>query len=397
VATTNNILLGTSGWSYKEWIGPFYTKQDKSFLKAYTSVFNTVEIDSTFYRYPSKGTAMGWARYSPEGFVFTAKLPKLITHEKKLGIVSDVEKDLNTFVDLMEPLWLGGKLGCLLIQLPPSFDYKPKELESFFKILPSQIKFAVEFRNLSWMREETWFLLEKYNVAYAIVDEPLLPPEVHITSDIAYFRWHGKGEQPWFDYRYKTEELEPWIPKLKNTSEKAKKIYGYFNNHFHGYAVENCLQILQMLGQMTPQQDYSLQKVQSHFETLGKTMEMKLDAFKEMDTQTPEKLLLAFTDAKRLSRAKEIRDDELQITKQTSKIIEATLRDYKVLIDLEDRMLRHNCEDWAKGLASKRICKHISKVILSINRNTALDLLRDLQQNKNEWKFELIPNTSDKS
>jgi hypothetical protein len=126
-------------------------------------------------------------------------------------------------------------------------------------------------------------------------------------------------------------------------------------------------------------------------------MEMKLDAFKEMDTQTPEKLLLAFTDAKRLSRAKEIRDDELQITKQTSKIIEATLRDYKVLIDLEDRMLRHNCEDWAKGLASKRICKHISKVILSINRNTALDLLRDLQQNKNEWKFELIPNTSDKS
>lgn len=78
----SKILLGTSGWSYKEWVGPFYTEKDKSLLKAYTRVFKTVKIDSTFYRYPSKGTVMGWFRYSPEGFVYTAKLPKLITHEK---------------------------------------------------------------------------------------------------------------------------------------------------------------------------------------------------------------------------------------------------------------------------------------------------------------------------
>ncbi len=73
-------LLGTSGWSYKEWIGPFYIKKDKSMLRAYTKVFRTVEINSTFYRYPSKGTVMGWVKYSPEGFVYSAKLPKLITH-----------------------------------------------------------------------------------------------------------------------------------------------------------------------------------------------------------------------------------------------------------------------------------------------------------------------------
>jgi uncharacterized protein YecE (DUF72 family) len=389
MATTNNILLGTSGWSYKEWIGAFYTKEDKSFLKAYTRVFKTVEIDSTFYRYPSKGTVMGWARYSPEGFVFTAKLPKLITHQKKLGIVSDVEKDLSTFVDLMEPLWVGGKLGCLLIQLPPSFDYKPGELENFFKILPSQVKFAVEFRNLSWMRKETVPLLEKYHVGYAIVDEPLLPPEVHITSDCAYFRWHGRGEQPWFDYRYNIDELKPWIPKLESTSKKARRVYGYFNNHFHGYAVENCLQVMQMLGEMTPQQNYSLQKINNHFKTLGKTKEMKLDAFKETN-ETPEKLLLAFTDAKRLSRAKEIRDDELQISKQTLRRIEATIRNYKVVIDLDDKKILHNCEDWAKGLASKRICKHVIKVILSSERNVASLLLKDLKMDKNEWKFESI-------
>jgi uncharacterized protein YecE (DUF72 family) len=393
MAANGKILLGTSGWSYKEWIGPFYTQQDKSFLKAYTKIFSTVEIDSTFYRYPSKGTVMGWARYSPEGFVFTAKLPKLITHEKKLGAASNVEEDLNTFIDLMEPLWLGGKLGCLLIQLPPSFSYMPKELEDFFKILPSQIKFAVEFRNLSWMREETWPLLKKYHVTYVIVDEPLLPPDAQITSDIAYFRWHGKGEHPWFDYRYKMEELKPWIPKLENTAKKARTIYGYFNNHFHGYAVENCLQILQMLGQITSQQNNSLQKIENHFEKLGKTKETRLDTFAGKDESDLEKLLLAFTDEKRLSRAIEIENKELYIKTQTLNRIEASLRDYTILIDLKNKKIQHDCEDWAKGLTSKRICKHINKLVLSINKDIALEMLKSLKQNKNEWKFESTRHT----
>src|SRR5512136_2961513 len=103
-------MMGTSGWSYKEWIGPFYSKTDKSMLRAYTQVFRTVEIDSTFYRYPSKGTVMGWTRYSPEGFVYAAKLPGLITHDKKLSLGEGVEQDLERFVNLMEPLVLGGKL-----------------------------------------------------------------------------------------------------------------------------------------------------------------------------------------------------------------------------------------------------------------------------------------------
>jgi uncharacterized protein YecE (DUF72 family) len=393
MAATSRILLGTSGWSYKEWVGPFYSQEDKSFLKAYTKTFSTVEIDSTFYRYPSKGTVMGWARYSPEGFVFTAKLPKLITHKKKLGIVSDVEQDLNTFINLMEPLWLGGKLGCLLIQLPPSFSYRPKELEDFFKILPSQIKFAVEFRNMTWMREETWPLLEKYRVAYTSVDEPLLPPDVHVTSDIVYFRWHGKGEQPWFDYRYEIDELKPWIPKLKNTVKKVKTVYGYFNNHFHGYAVENCLQVLQMLGQTTPQQNESLQKIENHFKVLGKTTEKKLDAFVGTHMPDLEKLLLTFTDSKRLSRAKEIRDDELKIRTQTTNMIEANLRDYSILIDVRGKRIQHNCEDWKKGITSKRICKHINKLILSIDKSIALKLLDNMKQNKNDWKFESVSHT----
>jgi uncharacterized protein YecE (DUF72 family) len=250
----SEILLGTSGWSYKEWEGSFYMKGEKRKLRAYSRVFSTVEIDSTWYRYPSKGMVMGWLRYTPSNFVFTAKLPKVITHEKVLGLKGNVQGDVESFLELMEPLQLNGKLGCILIQLPPSYEYNPDNLESFLGMLQPQFRFAVEFRHLSWMREETWPLLQKHNVAYSNVDEPLLPPETHLTTDFAYFRWHGKGEKPWFNYRYKKEELELWIPKVKETSKQVKRVYGYFNNHFHGYAPENCLNLVERLQSLTPSQ-----------------------------------------------------------------------------------------------------------------------------------------------
>ena len=124
-----NVFLGTSGWSYKEWEGPFYRNAEKSKLRAYSQVFNTVEIDSTWYRFPSKGTAMGWLRYSPSDFVFTAKIPKLITHDKMLGLKAEVQADLDRFLDIMQPLQLDGKLACLLIQLPPGYSFNPENLE----------------------------------------------------------------------------------------------------------------------------------------------------------------------------------------------------------------------------------------------------------------------------
>ncbi|MGD8566207.1 MAG: DUF72 domain-containing protein [Candidatus Bathyarchaeota archaeon] len=260
----DNIVLGTSGWSYKEWVGPFYSKGEKSMLRAYVRVFNTAEINSTFYRYPSEKMVMGWARYSPSNFVFTAKLPRLITHEKKLDLEKGVEEDLNSYCKLMRVLLMEGKLGCLLIQLPPKYEFNIDHLESFLKILPLDFRFAIEFRNLSWMREETWNLLEKYKIAYTIVDEPLLPPEIHLTSDIAYFRWHGKGKRPWFNYRYSKEELEPWIPKVKATAKQVKTFYGYFNNHFHGYAPENCLQVLEMLGALSEGQEEAKKRIERY-------------------------------------------------------------------------------------------------------------------------------------
>jgi uncharacterized protein YecE (DUF72 family) len=253
----NNILLGTCGWSYKEWEGTFYEERaGQSKLRAYSKVFKTAEIDSTFYRNPSPGMVMGWLKYSPSDFVFTAKLPKTITHDNMLGLKKEVKSHLDVFLDLMRPLQVGGKLACLLIQLPPKYTYNPENLEEFFKLLDPTFRYAVEFRNVTWLLSETVTLklLEKYGVAYTVVDEPLLPPEVHLTTDFAYFRWHGKGENIWFDYEYNEKELDAWVPKVQETSKQVKKVYGYFNNHYHGYAPENCLQLIEKLGLLSSEQ-----------------------------------------------------------------------------------------------------------------------------------------------
>ena len=243
-----NILLGTCGWSYPEWEGKFYLKGEKRKLHVYSNIFKTVEIDSTFYCYPSKRTVIGWLRYSPPNFIFSAKLPKVITHDKKLGLLGKIKNDLDNFQDLMRPLQVHGKLGCLLIQLPPSYTFNLENLREFFELLDPRFNFAVEFRNLTWIRDETYSLLREYKIAYTIVDEPLLPPEVQLTADFAYFRWHGRGQKPWFDYKYSEEEIDPWIPKVKQTSKTVKIVYGYFNNHYHGYAPENCLYLIEKLG-----------------------------------------------------------------------------------------------------------------------------------------------------
>src|SRR4030067_150154 len=141
-----------------------------------------------------------------------------------------------------------------LIELPPKYDFNPENLKSFFELLDPVFRYAVEFRNLSWMRDETWSLLKEYSVAYTIVDEPLLPPEVHLTADFAYFRWHGRGERPWFDYRYSKEELDAWVPKVQEAAKRVKKVYGFFNNHYHGYAPENCLHLIEKLGLLSEEQ-----------------------------------------------------------------------------------------------------------------------------------------------
>ena len=154
-----------------------------------------MEIDSTFDAYPSSGMVSSWARNSPEGFVFSAKLPKLITHEKKLDVDKGTEGDLEKFLSVMRPLILQKKLGPLLIQLPPSFNFDEDRhrLEGFLEVLPHHVRFAIEFRDKSWLRPDTWDVLRSNKVANTIVDEPSLPPDVIVTTDFSFVRWHGRG------------------------------------------------------------------------------------------------------------------------------------------------------------------------------------------------------------
>src|SRR3990170_4391722 len=142
----SELLIGTSGWSYNEWIRVFYPSTSTNKLSFYSKFFRTVEVDSTFYAFPSKGMVSGWSRYSPPDFVFSVKLPRLITHDKKLEVAKGVEADLIHFLGLMRPLIAGGKLGPILIQLPPSLTAENdfEKVRAFVEIIPEDLKFAVE-------------------------------------------------------------------------------------------------------------------------------------------------------------------------------------------------------------------------------------------------------------
>jgi len=394
VKELGKILLGCSGWSYKDWIGPFYQVQKQSMLKSYSKVFKTAEINSTFYAYPSKGTVLGWLKYTKPDFVYTAKLPRLITHKKKLNLNLDVRDDVERFCELMQPLQLDGKLGCLLIQIPPGINFNPDLLEDFFKILPTNFRFAIEFRDLSWLRDETWRLLEKHKVAYTIVDEPLLPPEVHVTTDIAYVRWHGKGKRPWYNYCYGKEELEPWIPKIKETTKKAEKVYGYFNNHYHGYAVKNCLEVMEMLGVLTPEQGKTKKMVSKYFETKVKTLKeakqvVALTAFMPEKVQEMgfQELLRILMPTYKIKRSKGIKDEEVVIQEITEEHVKALIRNYHLLIDLKNQMILHDCADWSRCVPIKQFCKHVGKVLMMIPREKAVEILKRICSQREEWEF----------
>jgi uncharacterized protein YecE (DUF72 family) len=268
----SDIRIGTSGWSYSEWVGVFYPSEKTNKLSFYSGVFNTVEVDSTFYSYPSRGTVIGWARYTPDGFCFSLKVPRLITHDKRLDVSKGVQADTLRFLELLKPLMERGKLGPLLLQLPPSFTYEEGfgRLKDYLDVFPEDVRLAVEFRHPSWLREEPRSALSDRNVATVIVDEPLLPPETEVTADFALIRWHGRGSRPWYNYRYREGELRPWVPRVKEIAGKTRSTFGYFNNHFRGFAVENSVQMMKMLGIATKRQEEVGERAKRFIESGGR-------------------------------------------------------------------------------------------------------------------------------
>jgi uncharacterized protein YecE (DUF72 family) len=382
-------FLGTCGWSYSEWEGLLYPEK-KSKLKQYCSIFSTVEIDSTFYALPEPGTVLGWVKHTPSNFIFSAKAPQTITHKKLLDPTRGVEADLKQFAETMRPLVEAEKLACVLLQLPPFLRFNPQRLESFLSLLPEGLRFAVEFRHDSWLREETFRLLENRQVAYTIVDEPALPPVIHVTSDLAYIRWHGRGENPWFNYKYSEQELQEWVPKVREASGKAKKVLGYFNNHFHGYAPENCLQIMQMLGIAVPHHEAALRRL-TLFRKHGKPSaeEQTLETWIGTGIMRgKDQLLLKLSSLETLTAARAIPDEDFSLREDSAERLAAYVGDTTVDIDLKAHSVIHRCPAWSSLISEKKFCPHIAKLFLSIDSERSRRILSLIEKTIGQWKFE---------
>lgn len=239
------ILIGTSGWNYFHWKGRFYPENLKGYemLKFYSKEFSTVEVNSSFYHLPKKQTIKKWYEYVKKDFVFSLKMPRAITHFKRLKIEDEKsEKILFYFFENIKEL--KKKLGAVLIQLPPSFKKDLKILEKFLKKikkicenLKSEPELAIEFRNRSWFGKDVLKILKNYNITFVISHSSRFPMEKFITTNIVYIRFHGPKKL--FASKYSEKELKEWAEFVKNLAKNIKKVYVYFNNDFEGFAVEN--------------------------------------------------------------------------------------------------------------------------------------------------------------
>ena len=231
------IYIGTSGWFYRGWRGIYYPQElpPHEWFKFYTSDFNTVEINSTFYRGAKGSNLKKWKKESPPNFIFALKAFRGITHLKRL---KDASEDVSAF--LKEASALGENLGPILFQLPPSLRCSPELLERFLEKLPQDFRFAFEFRSQGWFEsKEVEEILRSKNCAFVTVSAPKLPEVVKITADWAYIRFHGKTA--WYNYLYSDDEIKSWAERIKEMANRLKDIFVYFNNDTKAYAVKNAL------------------------------------------------------------------------------------------------------------------------------------------------------------
>jgi uncharacterized protein YecE (DUF72 family) len=251
IPPATRIHLGTQGWSYPDWIGSFYPPGAKQehYLPFYASVFDTVELDTTFYHAPRGSIVRSWARHTPEGFRFSAKLPRAITHDAALF---GVDEAVRAFVHALEPL--GEKLGPLLVQLPAEFTRDERNawaLERFLADAPSTARFAVEFRHRSWHVQETWDTLRKHRAAFAWTEWRDLPRPTEVTADFLYLRWLGDRREILTYDRVvidRTPEFNAWEEDLRRVLPEVREIYGYFNNHWAGHSPASANTMKRRLG-----------------------------------------------------------------------------------------------------------------------------------------------------
>ncbi|RLJ70930.1 uncharacterized protein YecE (DUF72 family) [Hydrogenivirga caldilitoris] len=234
-------FLGCSGYFYWGWKGKFYPQelQPKEWLSYYARLFNTVEINSTFYNFPKVSNLRRFYKETPRGFLFSVKMNRTITHVRKLRDVADMIRD---FYGVVRE-GLREKLGCILFQLPPSYKYSEQNLERVLCQLDSDFKNVIEFRHESWWRDEVYKALRDRDITFCSVSSPKFPEVLIQTSDTVYIRFHGK--EGWYRYNYSEEELKEWAERIRNSS--AREVFAYFNNDYNAYAPHNCLKLAELL------------------------------------------------------------------------------------------------------------------------------------------------------
>jgi uncharacterized protein YecE (DUF72 family) len=253
------IHIGTSGYSYDDWVGPVYPAGTPKtrFLSLYKDLFDACELNFTYYRLPSARTMEGILKNSQGRVTFTVKASAELTHDR-----SDPQPAARLFSEGVRPLVDAGRLGCVLVQFPYSFHYgKPQckfveRLQDLLRGLPC----VVEFRGKDWVKEEVFSWLRGRGLGFCCVDEPglkdLIPPLEVVTASIAYVRLHGRNAEKWwkheqaaerYDYLYSTEELQEWVPRLKRMQTTAAEVFVFANNHPRGMAVANARKLKELV------------------------------------------------------------------------------------------------------------------------------------------------------
>jgi uncharacterized protein YecE (DUF72 family) len=233
--------LGTMGFGYKDWEGVFYPEglAPRDYLAHYSTVFDAVELDSTFYGTPRPEYVERWAAITPPHFSFCAKAPRLVTHDLRLV---EAQEPMMEFLDTMR--LLGDKLGVILIQLAPDYSFTMvHKLAVFLRQLPKDIRYAVEFRHPSWHTTATGQLLQNQDVAWASTDYIHLPQRVFVTTDFVYIRWigeHGRYGTKDHERVDMTPRLEEWWADIQNRRQGVQAVYGFFNNDYAGHSPATC-------------------------------------------------------------------------------------------------------------------------------------------------------------
>lgn len=238
-----NIRIGASGWHYKHWVGEFYPVQIKpeEMLGYYLRFFDTVEINNSFYRLPETKTFENWERSVPEDFLFSVKASRFITHVKKL---KEGKIGFDRFEERVTAL--KRKLGPILFQLPPGWNYNGERFLEFIHSLPRQFRYAFEFRNHSWYNDDVYEALATNNAAFVIYELEGHTSPIRLTADFTYLRLHGPGGK--YQGSYDDETLKMWINKFREWLKNGlKEVYCYFDNDQKGFAAFNARRMKELL------------------------------------------------------------------------------------------------------------------------------------------------------